>query len=84
MRYLSRFVGISLFAAFLVAFLLTSKPAATQSETAKKLCVGCSVDGKTTPRTADGHPDLSGFWGGVAAAPAAAAGCRQEEETISK
>ena len=28
----------------------------------KKWCIGCSVDGKTTPRTPDGHPDLSGFW----------------------
>ena len=25
-------------------------------------CIGCSVDGKSTPRTPDGHPDLSGFW----------------------
>jgi hypothetical protein len=29
---------------------------------AKLPCVGCSVDGKTTPRTSDGHPDLNGFW----------------------
>src|SRR5512138_3349918 len=29
---------------------------------AKKPCIGCSVDGKTTPRSADGHPDLSGYW----------------------
>ena len=28
----------------------------------KSPCVGCSVDGKTTPRASDGHPDLSGFW----------------------
>ena len=27
-------------------------------------CIGCSVDGKTTPRTPDGHPNLSGHWGG--------------------
>jgi hypothetical protein len=30
--------------------------------TASAPCIGCSVDGKTTPRTADGHPDLSGLW----------------------
>jgi hypothetical protein len=32
---------------------------------AKKWCSGCSVDGKTTPRMPDGHPDFSGFynWG---------------------
>lgn len=34
-------------------------PAATAK---KKWCIGCSVDGKTTPRTADGHPNLSGYW----------------------
>jgi hypothetical protein len=28
----------------------------------KKWCSGCSADGKTTPRTKDGHPDLSGFY----------------------
>ena len=27
------------------------------------MCTGCSIDGKTTPRTPDGHPDLTGFWG---------------------
>ena len=31
----------------------------------KTWCSGCSVDGKTTPRMPDGHPDFSGFynWG---------------------
>src|ERR1700689_5200422 len=28
----------------------------------KPTCIGCSVDGKTTPRVPDGHPDLGGFW----------------------
>jgi hypothetical protein len=28
----------------------------------KPACVGCSVDGTTTPRMPDGHPDLNGFW----------------------
>jgi hypothetical protein len=32
-------------------------------------CIGCSVDGQTTPRTADGHPDLNGFWNGAAPNP---------------
>lgn len=27
-------------------------------------CIGCSVDGEMTPRTADGHPDLGGYWNG--------------------
>jgi hypothetical protein len=35
--------------------------------------VGCSVDGKTTPRLPDGHPDLNGFWSGAARAPGAPA-----------
>ena len=26
------------------------------------LCIGCSKDGKTTPRAPDGHPDLNGYW----------------------
>ena len=42
-----------------------AKPAGTTDSTQtspKKRCIGCSVDGKTTPRTPDGHPDLSGFW----------------------
>jgi hypothetical protein len=34
----------------------------TAGKNANQWCIGCSVDGKTTPRTADGHPNLSGFW----------------------
>jgi hypothetical protein len=39
----------------------------------KPPCLGCSVDGKTTPRAADGHPDLNGFWNGAAPNPNAPA-----------
>jgi hypothetical protein len=28
----------------------------------KPTCIGCSIDGKTTPRMPDGRPDLDGFW----------------------
>jgi hypothetical protein len=41
-----------------------SRPAAAQNggPDGKAFCIGCSVDGKATPRAADGHPDLNGFW----------------------
>ena len=53
-------------AAFLIAAaLLISRPAAAQSKAPAVTCIGCSVDGKTTPRLPDGHPDLNGFWGGL-------------------
>jgi hypothetical protein len=32
------------------------------TKTQSQRCAGCSADGKTTPRTADGHPDFSGFY----------------------
>jgi hypothetical protein len=31
--------------------------------------LGCSLDGKTTPRLADGHPDLNGYWNGAPPQP---------------
>src|SRR5262249_39091149 len=40
---------------------------------AKAPCPGCSVDGKTTPRVADGHPDLNGYWNGAPREPGKAA-----------
>ncbi len=45
----------------------------TQTSNGKAFCVGCSVDGKTTPLLADGHPDLNGYWNGAARAPGAPA-----------
>ncbi|HUI78068.1 MAG TPA: hypothetical protein VLY24_09130 [Bryobacteraceae bacterium] len=45
----------------------------TEASNAKPGCIGCSADGKTTPRLPDGHPDLNGFWNGAARAPGAPA-----------
>ena len=60
----SRLVSCGTFAVSLVIVSsLFALPAAPQGgAAAPKPCIGCSVDGKTTPRTQDGHPDLSGFW----------------------
>jgi hypothetical protein len=63
MRNYARIVTLSvglLIGASLV-LLIISTPTAAQTP-AKAQCIGCSVDGKTTPRLADGHPDLNGFW----------------------
>ena len=49
--------------AILAVFGLASTPAAQNGTPGgKPTCIGCSADGKTTPRTPDGHPDLNGFW----------------------
>src|SRR5262249_11431076 len=55
-------IGVSLVAVLSLACL----PAAAQQAATKGYCIGCSVDGKTTPRTADGHPDLNGFYNNLA------------------
>jgi hypothetical protein len=48
-----------------VGWVYLGSPAMKSVRAAKPApCVGCSVDGKTTPRTPDGHPDLNGHWGG--------------------
>ena len=46
----------------MAAFSQNGSPAAKPAAAAKAACIGCSVDGKTTPRMPDGHPDLNGFW----------------------
>ena len=48
------------------AALLAACNRTSQASNAKPPCIGCSVDGKTTPRMAGGHPDLSGYWSGAA------------------
>src|SRR4029079_18278501 len=57
---------ISLLALLLLAVILVascaSEPKQAAASDTKGPCIGCSVDGKTTPRTADGHPDLNGYW----------------------
>jgi hypothetical protein len=57
----------TLVAALLGAVLLAacSRTPRTETSAKKSPCVGCSVDGKTTPRLADGHPDLNGYWSGA-------------------
>jgi len=64
MRY-RRFCLLALTASIVAGLSLVSQSAAQNAASGPKpSCIGCSIDGKTTPRTADGHPDLSGFWGG--------------------
>ena len=48
----------------LLVTVLTLAVAQNLPTSGKVPCVGCSVDGKTTPRMSDGHPDFNGFWGG--------------------
>src|SRR5690349_5585444 len=53
-------------AAAMVAMCLAFLPARSQevAQASKPSCAGCSVDGKTLPRMADGHPDFNGYWAG--------------------
>jgi len=45
-----------------VVGVVSTRAAQNATPNGKPSCIGCSVDAKTTPRTPDGHPDLSGFW----------------------
>jgi hypothetical protein len=65
MKY--RFVSYAMVCASAAGVLsLAFMPARAQNGTpaGTAACLGCSPDGKTTPRMADGHPDLNGHWGG--------------------
>jgi len=58
-------LGTSLLAVLCLVFMTACAQTEGESASAadaKGPCIGCSVDGKTTPMTADGHPNLSGFW----------------------
>jgi len=54
-------LGVLLGASLMTVVLLAPRPAASQASGKASQCLGCSVDGKTTPMV-DGHPDLNGFW----------------------
>ncbi len=63
-----RVIGSSVACVFAAGILsLAFRPANAQSDApaGTAQCQGCSVDGKTTPRGPDGHPDLNGHWGGA-------------------
>jgi hypothetical protein len=55
----------SLLAGSLPVVLLLAAIATAQAQQkveARLPCVGCSTDGKATPKMPDGHPNLNGFW----------------------
>jgi len=56
------YAALTMFLTAGLSLLLIPALAQNGAPSPKPPCIGCSVDGKTTPRTADGHPDLSGFW----------------------
>src|SRR5688572_8873372 len=60
-----RMPALSMIGMSLLAFLTVSAPAAADAQArdvSKGPCIGCSADGKTTPKTADGKVNFSGFW----------------------
>ena len=61
--------GAALIGGFFVVASCGRTPTQPADAVAKPPCLGCSVDGKTTPTTADGHPDFSGYWNGAAPNP---------------
>ena len=62
MKYRLLSVG-AVVAAVVAALSMASTPVAQSGAPDGKLtCIGCSIDGKTTPRMPDGHSDLNGFW----------------------
>jgi hypothetical protein len=70
--------AISLF----VALLLTAgcsrrAPARSDAAQSQPGCIGCSIDGKTAPRTPDGRVDLSGFWSGAPPNPNTPSGANE-------
>jgi hypothetical protein len=64
---------LKLAASFACALVLAGCSNAPRKQAAAEVpCIGCSVDGKTTPRTSDGHPDLNGYWNGAPHSPGVA------------
>ncbi len=66
-------LGVLCASAALSSSCARSAPGRADNTPAKPPCLGCSVDGKTTPRLPDGHPDLNGYWNGAAPNPDAPA-----------
>ena len=80
-------VGVALLVGVcLVALSSAPNPSAAQNQaptaSGQPKCIGCSVDGKTTPQMPDGHPDLNGYWNNPVATNSQHVAVRASDGTV--